>query len=97
MRKEREQVPTGRAGRQRRLARIEGQVRGIARMLDEERGCEEILPQLAAVEQALRGITRELLAEHARARLAAAASADDPEERERVGGEISKLMLKYAR
>lgn len=44
-----------------RLNRIEGQVRGIAKMLDEDRGCLEVLQQLASLQAALRGVTKTVL------------------------------------
>ncbi|WP_165700743.1 metal-sensitive transcriptional regulator [Alienimonas californiensis] len=44
-----------------RLKRIEGQSRGIARMLEEQRPCPEVLQQLASVQSALRGVTKEVL------------------------------------
>jgi DNA-binding FrmR family transcriptional regulator len=45
-----------------RLKRIEGQARGVQRMVEEDRGCEEILHQLAAINEAIRSASR-LLAE----------------------------------
>ncbi len=47
-----------------RLARIEGQVRGIARMLDEDRYCVDILTQVSAVRSALDALALELLEHH---------------------------------
>jgi DNA-binding FrmR family transcriptional regulator len=44
-----------------RLNRIEGQVRGVARMLDSDRPCLEVLQQLASVQAALRGVTKTVL------------------------------------
>lgn len=44
-----------------RLNRIGGQVRGVSRMLDEQRPCIEVLQQLASVQAALRGVTKEVL------------------------------------
>lgn len=44
-----------------RLNRIEGQVRGIAKMLDEDRSCLEVLQQLASLQAALRGVTKTVL------------------------------------
>ena len=41
-----------------RLNRIEGQIKGLKKMLDEERLCVEILMQLASVQEALRGMTK---------------------------------------
>jgi DNA-binding FrmR family transcriptional regulator len=40
-----------------RLRRIEGQVRGIQRMIDEDRACRDVLDQLAAIQQAVRGVS----------------------------------------
>jgi DNA-binding FrmR family transcriptional regulator len=50
----------------RRLRRVEGQVRGIERMIDEERYCVEILDQIAAARTALEQVGLKLLEEHAR-------------------------------
>ena len=49
-----------------RLSRIEGQVRGIGRMVDEERYCIEILDQIAAARTALEHVGLKLLEDHAR-------------------------------
>jgi len=47
-----------------RLNRIEGQIRGIKNMVEEERYCVDILNQVSAVQAALNGFSRELLANH---------------------------------
>jgi CsoR family transcriptional regulator, copper-sensing transcriptional repressor len=47
-----------------RLSRIEGQVRGLARMVEEERYCIDIMTQIAAVQAALRKVEDELLKSH---------------------------------
>ncbi len=47
-----------------RLARIEGQVRGLARMIDEEQYCIDVLTQIASVTRALQGVGLGLLDEH---------------------------------
>ena len=47
-----------------RIHRIEGQVRGIERMLDEDRYCVDILTQVSAVQSALDALARELLEHH---------------------------------
>jgi DNA-binding FrmR family transcriptional regulator len=46
---------------QNRLGRIEGQVRGVAGMLEKQRPCMEVLQQLASVQAALRGVTKTVL------------------------------------
>jgi CsoR family transcriptional regulator, copper-sensing transcriptional repressor len=47
-----------------RLSRIEGQVRGLARMLEEDRYCIDIVTQIAAVRAALRRVEEEVLRDH---------------------------------
>jgi DNA-binding FrmR family transcriptional regulator len=47
-----------------RLSRIEGQVRGLARMVDEDRYCIDIVTQVAAVRAALRRVEEEILRDH---------------------------------
>lgn len=47
-----------------RLRRIEGQVRGLQKMVEEERYCADILTQISSVQQALRGVARELMRNH---------------------------------
>ena len=49
-----------------RLSRIEGQIRGIRRMLDESAYCPDILTQAAAANAALNAFSRELLSQHIR-------------------------------
>ena len=47
-----------------RLRRIEGQVRGLQRMVDEDRYCADILTQISSVQEALRSVGRELMRNH---------------------------------
>jgi DNA-binding FrmR family transcriptional regulator len=47
-----------------RLRRIEGQVRGLQKMVDEDRYCADILTQISSVQEALRGVGRELMRNH---------------------------------
>ncbi len=49
-----------------RLRRIEGQVRGLQRLVAEERYCADILVQLSSVQEALRAVARELMRNHLR-------------------------------
>jgi len=49
---------------QKRLRRVEGQVRGIQRMVDEDRYCIEVLDQVSAVTRALQAVALELLDDH---------------------------------
>lgn len=65
----------------RRLKRIEGQVRGIARMVDEDKYCIDILTQVSAVTKALHAVSLGLLEEHIGHCVVGAASEPDPERR----------------
>lgn len=47
-----------------RLSRIEGQVRGVKNMVEEERYCVDILNQVSAIQAALNGFSKELLSNH---------------------------------
>src|SRR5690349_5697231 len=47
-----------------RLRRIEGQVRGLQKMVEEERYCSDILTQISSVHEALRSVARELMRNH---------------------------------
>jgi DNA-binding FrmR family transcriptional regulator len=49
---------------QKRLNRIEGQVRGLARMVDEDRYCIDVVTQISAVRAALRRVEEEILKDH---------------------------------
>ena len=49
---------------QKRLGRIEGQVRGLAKMVEEERYCIDIVTQISAVRAALRRLEEEILRDH---------------------------------
>jgi DNA-binding FrmR family transcriptional regulator len=61
-----------------RLRRIEGQVRGLQRMVEEDTYCIDVLTQIASVTKALQGVGMGLLDEHIRHCVREAADADDP-------------------
>jgi DNA-binding FrmR family transcriptional regulator len=79
-----------------RLRRIEGQVRGLQRMVEEDRYCADILTQISSVHEALRSTGRELMRNHLRHCVAAAVSAG-PEAAEEVYDELIELMYRHAR
>jgi DNA-binding FrmR family transcriptional regulator len=76
----------------RRLKTIEGHVRGIERMVEEEAYCIDIIRQIQAVQSALSKISTSILDEHLHSCLTAAVRGDDPDERERVLDEISAVF-----
>lgn len=75
-----------------RLSRIEGQVRGLARMVDQDRYCIDIVTQIAAVRAALRRVEEEVLRDHvAHCVEHAIASGDANEQRKKVSELIAVL------
>lgn len=72
----------------RRLSRIEGQVRGLRRMVEEDRYCIDVLHQLSSVQQALNGVARVVTESHLRHCTMAAMQSGDPEQQERVIEEL---------
>jgi DNA-binding FrmR family transcriptional regulator len=83
--------PAIKEGNQKRLRRIEGQVRGLQKMVDEERYCADILVQISSVQEALRSVGRELLRNHLRHCATAAIRASDSEA-EKMYDELVELM-----
>lgn len=82
--------------RLRRLSRIEGQIRGIARMVEGDRYCIDIITQLAAVRGALQRVEEDILREHvARCVEHAIASGDGDEQRQKVTELIDLLRRAY--
>ena len=77
-----------------RLSRIEGQVRGVARMIEDERYCIDILTQISAVKSALAAVEREVLKTHAEHCLESAVRSGDPEEQRAKMDELIQLLLK---
>ena len=79
-----------------RLNRIEGQVRGIRRMVQESRRCLEILQQLAAAEAALNRVSLAVLKVHVEKCVPAAAQ-QGPEEQSRQLAELVDIFDRFAR
>jgi len=75
-----------------RLNRIEGQVRGIARMLDQDRYCIDILTQIAAVRAALKRVEEEVLRDHVGHCVAHAMRAGDADEQQRKLDELMQVL-----
>ena len=75
-----------------RLSRIEGQVRGVQRMVEEDRYCVDVLTQISAVQAALDKVALGLLDDHAR-HCVIGGEADDKEERTaELMGAVGRLM-----
>ena len=79
-----------------RLNRIEGQVRGLQKMVESERYCADILLQISSVQQALRGVSRELMRNHLR-HCAADAIRKSSSSAEEMYDELLDLVYRHAR
>ena len=80
-----------------RLRRIEGQVRGLQRMVEEDRYCADILTQISSVHEALRSVGRELMRNHLKHCAATAIRTGDEQEAEGMYDEIVEMMYKHVR
>lgn len=80
-----------------RLARAEGQVRGISRMVEEDRYCIDILTQLAAVDTALESVALEILDDHVKHCVAGALASGDEEEAETKIAELLAAVRRFAK
>jgi DNA-binding FrmR family transcriptional regulator len=80
-----------------RLNRIEGQVRGIARMVDDERYCIDILTQLQAARAALVRVETELLRDHLSHCIESAIVNGDAGEQRQKAGELIELLQRATR
>ena len=80
----------------RRLARIEGQVRGLRSMVDDEAYCVDVLTQISAATKALDGVALRLLADHTNHCVRDAVAAGGPEADEKVD-ELIAAVERFAR
>lgn len=79
-----------------RLRRIEGQVRGLQRMVEDDRYCADVLTQISSVHEALRSVGRELMRNHLK-HCAATAIRGGDEAAEAMYDELVELMYRHAR
>jgi CsoR family transcriptional regulator, copper-sensing transcriptional repressor len=89
--------PAIKAANLRRLRRIEGQVRGLQRMIEEDRYCADVMTQISSVHEALRSVGRELMRNHLRHCATEAIRAGDDDRSERMYDELVEMMYKHAR
>jgi DNA-binding FrmR family transcriptional regulator len=85
-----------RARNLKRLRRIEGQVRGLQKMVEEDRYCADIMTQISSVHEALRAVGRELMKNHLR-HCATSAIRSSEEEAGAMYDEIVDLMYRNGR
>ncbi len=83
-------------GNLKRLRRIEGQVRGVERMVEEDRYCADIMTQISAVQEALRSVGRELMRNHLK-HCATTAIRSGGSDADAMYDELLDLMHRYNR
>jgi DNA-binding FrmR family transcriptional regulator len=88
--------PEIKAATLRRLARIAGQVRGLEKMVEQERYCADILLQISSVQEALRGTSRHLMGNHLK-HCATDAIKKGPETAEAMYDELLDLVYRHSR
>jgi DNA-binding FrmR family transcriptional regulator len=81
----------------RRLKRIEGQIRGLQRMVEGDRYCADILTQVSSVQEALRSVARALMRNHLTHCATHAIQSGSPEEKQVMYDELLGMIYKNAR
>jgi DNA-binding FrmR family transcriptional regulator len=89
--------PEIKASNLRRLRRIEGQVRGLQRMVEEDRYCADILTQVSSTQEALRAVARALMRNHLAHCATHAIRTGSAEERQAMYDELLGMIYKNAR
>lgn len=80
-----------------RLSRIEGQVRGLARMVEEDRYCIDVITQVAAVRAALKRVEEQVLEDHMGHCVEHAIRSGDPDEQRRKVAELLDVLRRSDR
>lgn len=89
--------PQIKAANLRRLRRIEGQLRGIQRMIEEDRYCADILTQLSSAQEAMRAVARALMRNHLAHCATHAIKTGTDQQREAMYDELLGIIYKNAR
>ena len=80
-----------------RLARIEGQVRGISRMIEDDRYCIDVLTQLGAVDTALEAVAVKVLEEHVQHCVTGALASGNKQEADEKSRELLEAVQRFAK
>jgi DNA-binding FrmR family transcriptional regulator len=89
--------PALKQSNQKRLRRIEGQIRGLQKMVEEDRYCADIITQIAAAQEALRGVARNLMKNHLHHCAARALRSVKKEEANAMYDELLGLIYSHLR
>ena len=89
--------PALKEANRKRLRRIEGQIRGLQKMVEEDRYCADVITQIASVQEALRGVARNLMKNHLHHCAARAMQSGKKEESEAMYDELLGLIYTHLR
>jgi len=89
--------PALKRANQKRLRRIEGQIRGLQKMVEEERYCADIITQVASAQEALRSVARNLMKNHMHHCAAKALRSAKKEEADAMYDELLALIYTHLR
>jgi DNA-binding FrmR family transcriptional regulator len=89
--------PRIKASNLRRLRLIEGQIRGLHRMVEDDRYCADVITQVSAVQQALRSVARSLMSNHLTHCATQAIRTGSPKQKQAMYDELLDLIYKNAR
>lgn len=80
-----------------RLRRVEGQVRGVQKMVEEERYCPDVLTQMSAIHESLRSVERILMKNHLQHCATEALRSGDEHKAQKTYDELTELFYRHAR
>src|ERR1044071_7821029 len=80
-----------------RLRRVEGQVRGVQKMLEDERYCPDVLVQMSAIHESLRAVERILMKDHLQHCATQALRSGDDKRAQRTYDELTEPFCRHAR
>lgn len=89
--------PEAKAANLRRLRRLEGQVRGLQKMVEDDRYCPDIMIQISAAQEALRTVGRELMRNHLRHCVTQAVTEGPAGRADAMYDELVELIYKHSR
>jgi len=89
--------PEIKAANRHRLRRIEGQIRGLQKMVEQDRYCPDIITQVASVQEALRGVARNPMRNHLRHCAANALRSGNPQQAQAMYDELLELIYAHLR
>jgi DNA-binding FrmR family transcriptional regulator len=89
--------PDIKGSNRKRLRRIEGQIRGLQRMVEDDRYCADIIVQIASAQEALRGVARNLMKNHLHHCAAKALASGKPKETAAMYDELLELIYSHLR